>query len=187
MPVAPILPDREIWTIDDLEQLPDDGNRYEVLHGELLVTSAPSHRHQNAATALSYLLFAWCREQTGWAALGVGGFYVDRTTFLLPDVALYEMDQHSAAPWTDVPPPVIVIEVLSPSTRRRDRHRKRPAYLWHGVREVWLVNVATRVIERWTAGAEFPVVESQSFSWSPRADVPAIVVEFATVFGPSET
>ncbi|MCU0634057.1 MAG: Uma2 family endonuclease [Gemmatimonadaceae bacterium] len=185
MPAVPTLPDREIWTVEDLDALPDDGNRYEVLYGELLVTSAPSHRHQNAATALSYLLFDWCRERTGFATLAFGGFHVDRTTFLLPDVALYAMDQHSGVPWPEVPPPVLAIEVLSPSTRKRDRHRKRPAYLQHGVRAVWLVDVDHRRVERWHTGAEFPVIEEESFRWSPQPDGPPIDIAFDTIFGPA--
>ncbi len=43
---------RTIWTVDDLAQLPDDGNRYEILHGELLVTPLPSNSHQGVAGRL---------------------------------------------------------------------------------------------------------------------------------------
>jgi len=52
MPVLSGIPERTLWTIADLEQLPDDGNRYEILHGELLVTPLPSAGHQGVAPRL---------------------------------------------------------------------------------------------------------------------------------------
>ncbi len=49
-------PDRTVWTVADLERLPDDGNRYEILHGELLVTPLPSNGHQGVAGRIARLL-----------------------------------------------------------------------------------------------------------------------------------
>lgn len=184
MPALSGIPERTLWTVADLEQLPDDGNRYEILHGELLVTPLPSAGHQGVSARLLVSFAIWCRAHTGWRFLTPGGVYISETTWLEPDVAIYPSPEYLNLPWRDMPAPVLVVEVLSPSTRKRDRHRKRPAYLTHGVGQVWLVNEEARTIERWTAASEFPEINHGSITWSPSADLPSLVVTEAELFGP---
>jgi len=184
MPALSGIPERTLWTIADLEQLPDDGNRYEILHGELLVTPLPSAGHQGVAARIFLPLATWCRAHTGWRFLTPGGVYSSETTWLQPDIAIYPSPEYLNLPWRNMPAPVLVVEALSPSTRKRDRHRKRPAYLTHGVGEVWLVNEEARTIERWTAASEFPETNHGSITWSPSADLPPLVVTEAELFGP---
>ena len=78
-PGSPPPPERSIWTVDDLEQLPDDGNRYETLYGELLVTPLPSSGHQRVAVNLIMAIGACCRAHTGWAIRAPGGVYIANT------------------------------------------------------------------------------------------------------------
>ena len=138
----PPIAERSIWTVNDVERLPDDGNRYEILHGELLVTSLPSNGHQGVALRLAVRLTAWCQTHTGWAIRSPGGVYVSPTNWFEPNIAVYAVSEFSRQPWRDLPPPLLVVEVLRPSTRTRDRHGKRPVYLSSGVHEVWLVDNA---------------------------------------------
>ena len=112
----PLLPERDLWTVADLEQLPDDGNRYEILHGELLVTPMPSLGHQKVAARLLVSLATWCRQHTGWAFLSPGGVYISETTWLEPDIAIYQSPEYRKLHWREMPPPVLVVEVWSPST-----------------------------------------------------------------------
>jgi len=188
MPHSLSFPDRAVWTVDDLEQLPDDGNRYEILHGELLVTSMPTWGHQGVAMRLTWLLLNWCRAHPDWSIRAPGGVYISTTTWLEPDVAVYRAPDRADLSWKELPPPVLVVEVLSPSTRRRDRFRKRPAYLNHGVGEVWTVDAQARTIERWTSASEFPDMRHDTFSWMPPAPIPAgtqpLEVSFVELFGP---
>lgn len=184
MPALPPFPDRTMWTVADLEQLPDDGNRYEILHGELLVTPLPSTGHQGVAARLCVLLAIWCRAHTGWRYLSPGGVYISETTWLEPDVAVYPSPEYDNRPWRELPPPLLVAEVLSPSTSARDRHGKRPAYLAHGVDQVWIVDQHARTIECWTAASEFPETCRESVVWMPDKDLPALVVTTAELFGP---
>ena len=177
--------ERTIWTVADLEQLPDDGNRYEILHGELLVTPLPSNGHQGVAGRLFVRLANWCAAQTGWACRTPGGVYISETNWLEPDIAVYQAPEYSALPWREMPPPLLVVEVASPSTRKRDRHRKRPAYLAHGVREVWTVGEKERVIERWTAASEFPETRADGVAWVPDAVLPPLSVTADELFGPT--
>ncbi len=139
---SPPPPERSIWTVNDVERLPDDGNRYEILHGELLVTPLPSNGHQGVALRLAVRLTAWCQTHTGWAIRSPGGVYVSPTNWFEPNIAVYAVSEFSRQPWRDLPPPLLVVEVLRPSTRTRDRHGKRPVYLSSGVHEVWLVDNA---------------------------------------------
>lgn len=181
--IAPIRQQR-FWTVDALERLPNDGNRYEILHGELLVTPLPSGGHQGVAGRLFFILSRWCREHTGWAVRAPGGVYISQTSWLEPDVAVYPAPEYDDLDWRDMPTPLLVVEVASRSTRKRDRHQKRPAYLAHGVIEVWTIEKKTRVIERWTSASEFPETLHGSITWQPDTTKPALVVSEAELFGP---
>jgi len=176
-------PDRTVWTVADLEAIPDDGNRYEILHGELLVTPLPSTGHQRIAVRLTVLTVMWCRAHTGWTVLAPGGAHIAETTWLEPDLAVYAAPESADLSWREMPPPLLVVEILSPSTRRRDRHRKRPTYLSHGVGEVWLVDQDTRSIERWTVASEFPETFRDGITWTPDGALPPLVVSDAELFG----
>ena len=183
-PPSSSLPEPSIWTVADLERLPEDENRYEILHGELLVTPRPSVPHQGIAMRLCMLLAPWCRANTGWKLLSPGGMYVSETTWFEPDIALYAVPEFPERTWREMPPPILVVEVLSASTRRRDRHRKRPTYLAPGVAEVWTVDGTSRTIERWTSASEFPELLRDTFSWTPDPLLPMLVISDAELFGP---
>lgn len=185
MPHLRSFPQRSVWTAADLEQLPDDGNRYEVLHGELLVTPQPTTVHQGVAVRLTLMLGLWCRARRGWSVRAPGVVSISESTWLEPDVVLYPIDDYARIQWRDMPVPTLVIEVLSPSTRKRDRHRKRPAYLAHGVREVWIIDEDARILERWTSASEFPVTCRETFEWTIDAGESAIEISWAELFGPA--
>jgi Uma2 family endonuclease len=86
------------------------------------------------------------------------------------------------ATWRTVQPPVLVIEILSPSTASTDRHRKRAAYLAHGVAEVWLVDVDARAIEQWTPQSEFPQLHTAHIGWAPHKGAPELAIQFDVLF-----
>ena len=71
------------------------------------------------------------------------------------------------------------------TSRTRDRHRKRPAYLSNGVGEVWWVDNDARTIERWTAASEFPKTMRDTFRWAPDAAYPPLIMTADDVFGPA--
>ena len=184
MPVPVSRSTRKVWTISDLERLPDDGNRYEILHGELLVTPMPSTGHQRVTARLFMSLAIWCRAHTGWTFLTPGGVYMSETTWLEPDVAIYATPEYENADWRDMPPPMLVVETQSKSTARPDRFRKRPAYLAHGVKEVWIVIENSRTVERWTSASEFPEIFGETITWRPDATKPEFTITALELFGP---
>jgi len=128
------------YTIDDLGSFPDEGQRYELLEGMLLVTPAPSSAHQAIVARLVTLLSNYL-EAAGAAWVAAPG-EVERAprTLLDPDILVLPACQPPGTPWREISGWWLAVEVYSPSSRVYDREFKRPAYLRLGVREVWLVD-----------------------------------------------
>lgn len=113
-----------------------------------------------------------------------------RTSFLLPDLVVFAVPAAGVVDdWRDIQPPALVIEILSPRTTTRDRHRKRPAYLAHGAGDVWLVNMDAQHMERWTSRSEFPETQTSSVTWTPSDGSAPLTISLATLFEslPSES
>jgi Uma2 family endonuclease len=137
------------WTYDRLLDLPDDGKRYEIIDGELIELPSPSPAHQAVVTELIGVL----REQV--SGRGIGRVFASPFDFRLPDggvvqpdvlVYLRPLNAESKVPIREAIPD-LVIEVLSPSTRRRDLGRKAEIYASLGIREYWPIDNSTRSIE----------------------------------------
>ncbi len=135
------------YTVDDLDRFPDDGNRYELLEGVLIVTPAPSHRHQVIATRLAaYLMFGiGAKGEAGVVTPGV--VLRPPRTQLEPDVLVYPARFTANLKWTAITEHWLAVEIFSPSSKIYDREFKRGAYLTLGVHEVWLVDADERTIE----------------------------------------
>ncbi|MEP6561222.1 MAG: Uma2 family endonuclease [Nakamurella sp.] len=124
------------WTVDDLDLLPDDGLQYELLDGLLLVSPAPTRRHQRAAIELGVLLRGLCPTQIE-VLLAPLDWRPDDSTSLQPDVlVLGNRDLDSTAAESMIP----AVEVLSPSTRRKDAVYKRSKYEDEGIPSYWIVD-----------------------------------------------
>ncbi|MGH9179636.1 MAG: Uma2 family endonuclease [Acidimicrobiales bacterium] len=126
-------------TYDDLQGMPDDGRRHELLDGVLLVTPAPGTAHQVCVGAISQLLRS-CRRAGDVVLVAPFDYVVSPTTVLEPDVLVARQEDLTEAnlPAT----PRLVVEVLSPSTRRVDATAKRRAYEEAGVPAYWMVDPA---------------------------------------------
>ena len=129
-------------TYDDFVQFPDDGLRHELIDGEHYVTPAPSTRHQRIQGRLQGELYAYFKSRRG------GEVFSARFDVVLsdhdvvePDVVVILADQAGVlTPQHARGAPAIVIEILSPGTRRHDRTRKRALYEHAGVREYWIID-----------------------------------------------
>lgn len=134
------------YTVADLDLLPDDGNRYEVLAGTLLVTPSPGSAHQGVAAKLSAMFASHLLDgRIGLFSPGV--VTLPPLTQLQPDVLVVPARFAPGLPWEDIDEYWLAVEVLSRSSRVYDREFKRDAYLALGVREVWLVDVRNRNVE----------------------------------------
>ena len=129
------------WTSADLESLPDDGTRYEIIDGELFMSKQPHVYHQDVCTKVIFELELWNRrEKRGKVILSPGLVFADDDD-VVPDVVWLSNETlaislggdgklHSA--------PELAVEVLSPgkSNERRDREAKHQLYSRRGVRSI---------------------------------------------------
>jgi Uma2 family endonuclease len=134
------------WTRRDLERLPDDGNTYEVVRGELFVTPAPARPHQEIIVALTRHLAPYV------AAHGLGDIHFPRSVIVIddsevePDLMVRPRVPPPAPRWEDAPLPSLAVEVLSETTGQRDLIAKRSLYIDAGVADYWMVDAEHRTI-----------------------------------------
>lgn len=174
----------ERWTAERVRALPDDGNRYEVVAGELLVTPAPTFDHQEAVLRLVRRLSDYLEgTDLGHAAFSPADIEVDVETLVQPDVFVVPL-QEGKRPrrWSDVTTLLLAIEVLSPSTARADRTVKRHLFQRMGVREYWIVDLDARLVERWRPGDERPEIITGSLEWRPSVGEPPLTIGLPEYF-----
>ncbi len=134
------------YTVADLERFPDDGQRYELLDGLLLVTPSPGVGHQLVATRLASALTGALESHPGIHVVGPGVVVREPRTQLQPDVMVFRAEGPLTASWKELRETWLAVEVLSPGSRVYDRDFKRDAYLALGVPEVWLVDLRERAV-----------------------------------------
>ncbi|MGH2531083.1 MAG: Uma2 family endonuclease [Thermomicrobiales bacterium] len=135
-------------TYDTLLDMPDDGNRYEIIGGELFVTAAPAEPHQWASIRLVSNLHVHVD------ANGLGQVYhapvdvrLGPHNIVQPDIIFIRRERrHLYQGSIFEGPPDLVVEIFSPSTRRRDETIKLALYARSGVREYWMVDTDARSI-----------------------------------------
>lgn len=158
----------ERWTAERVRALPDDGNRYELVGGELVVTPAPRGVHQVALTALYDLIAPHARSAgLGYVLWSPADISLGEDEVLQPDLFAYRTA--TARPlrdWADIEALLLVIEVSSPSTARCDRTLKRRRYQRARVPEYWVVDLDARLIERWRPEDERPEILSERIEWT---------------------
>lgn len=175
------------WTRADLERLPNDTNRYEVIRGELLVSPAPRPAHALLVYELRKRLDEYCAQETlGVVALENTGFVAEDSE-AIPDIAVRRFAIPPSNDWADVAVPLLVVEVTSQSTKRYDEVKKRPYYLENAIAEYWIVNGETRTVRVLTSTGERVV--SQMLEWHPTGAARALEIDlvefFEQVLGPA--
>jgi Uma2 family endonuclease len=174
------------WTAELVRALPDDGKRYEVVDGQLLVTPAPTWQHGDAVTALYLPLHEYCRQSgVGHVKIAPQDVEFDERNLVQPDLFVVPLvDGAKPLRWEDVGRMILAVEVLSPGTARHDRFIKRRLYQARGVPEYWIVDVSTRMIERWRQADERAEFVADRLTWRPEGaavplelDLPAYFAE----------
>jgi Uma2 family endonuclease len=173
------------WTAEMVRQLPDDGNRYEVVYGELLVTPGPRFDHQVLVSRLFLPLGNYlAHEPVGIVLTSPADISWGRDVLVQPDLFVVTFAEAQTRDWSRLRSLLPVIEVLSPSTTRADRFTKRRRYQEAGVRLYWVVDGTEQHVEVWTPDAEFPTIERERLVWhSPGAGTP-FMFELAELFRP---
>lgn len=173
-----------MWTVDEVRALPDDGNRYEVIDGELLVTPAPAWSHQRLVSDLHVLLATYAKlHALADVLVAPADVVYGHRTLVEPDIfAVPLVAGRRPRTWEEAGRLLLAVEVLSPSTARADRIRKRALYQREGVPEYWIVDDASRLIERWRPGDDRPEILVESIAWQPDAARPPLVIDLPDVF-----
>ena len=171
------MPLTEPWTIEQLDRLPDDGNRYEVLDGELLVTPAPSDVHEEILDWLDTILRPFVKAN-GLGSVQHRGVIQMAGSQLEPDLIV-----RPTAPlqgWANAPLPSLVVEVLSRGTRHRDLGKKREFYARAGIAEYWVVDREEEAVLQVRLGEERRI--TTVLQWMPAGTSATLEVDVAKMF-----
>jgi Uma2 family endonuclease len=179
------------WTYEEFARLPDDGNRYEVIAGDLYVTPSPGRIHQKVSARLSGLFLAYCEEH------GAGDVYhapfdviFGEGDYLEPDLVFVREDRVDEVIRDHgiVGTPDLVVEILSDSTESRDRGIKRERYAAYGVPEYWIIDTDEKHVEvyRLRRGDLRQVaVEDDVLRYRPSAGAPELVIDVPHLLRPA--
>jgi len=136
---------------DDFWSVPDDGNRYEILDGEMFVTPPPSSRHQIVSARLHHVLSDYAeRTDLGVVIAAPVGVILGEHRQVQPDLVVIRKENYGLITSKEiVGPPDLVIEILSPATVRRDRPQKATLYAASKIPYYWIVDPQNETIEEY--------------------------------------
>jgi Uma2 family endonuclease len=140
-----------LMTVDDLEAMPEDGNRYEVIEGELFVSCAPGLTHQIVTSNIIRLIGRYLDDHPIGSIIPTPGLILDLYTGVVPDVVFFTHQRGAEiiAKERLNATPELVIEILSPGKPNieRDRVAKFQLYGKFGVEEYWIIDMDKQAVE----------------------------------------
>lgn len=169
------------WTLEEVHSLPDDGNRYELVDGELFVTPPPSVGHEEVLAVLTPILSDYVRR---WR---LGRVYHPRAVIrargseVEPDLMVRPVAASPSAEWSELLLPILVVEISSGTTRRRDQMQKRAFYLRLGIPEYWIVDRRAGTIWVVRPGLD-DLACKDSLIWQPTGAAEPLVLDVSRVF-----
>jgi Uma2 family endonuclease len=132
-----VLPADRPLTVADLDLTPDDGCRYELDDGVLVVSPAPVTIHQRVLHRLEFLLETACPPE--FELLPGPGVVISEIQYRIPDLVVVRADTVGVADKNVTEPPELVVEIASPSTAHYDQGRKKAVYAEFGIPAYWIV------------------------------------------------
>jgi len=140
------------FTSADLEVMPDDGKRYEIIDGELYVSKQPNYHHQYTCNEVATQITIWTKQTGQGRVIPAPGLIFAEDDDVAPDVVWVSNDRLPLALRSDGKfhsAPELIIEVLSPgfANEKRDRDAKLKLYSRRGVDEYWLIDWLVRAVE----------------------------------------
>lgn len=170
------------WTADMVRELPDDGNRYEVVDGVLLVTPAPAGRHQLILTRLFGALWDYLGPFNRRDCLLVSPADISWAPDVLTQPDLFVLARPMVRGWTDAKDLLLAIEVLSPGSTSADRVIKRLTYQKYGVATYWVMDHEAGFVDVWHPGDAEPRIVRDTLQWRVSAAAPVLEIEVAELF-----
>ncbi len=170
------------YTVDEVLAFPDDGNRYELVDGELLVTPVPGTRHQVVLGRLYRELANHLEEYPDVAVLfSPADISWDREKLVQPDLFVIPAREMSAT-WKTVRTLLLAAEILSPSSARGDRLVKRQLYQRQGVATYWIVDPDAALVEVWHPDDKRPEIITDMLRWRVAPDAEELALPLASLF-----
>ena len=170
----------KVWTLQELDSLPDDENTYELVHGELFVTPAPGPRHEDIAARLTAILLPYVLEHRLGLIYHPRGVVQHAGSQVEPDLNVRQ-SLKAVEQWDRAPVPILVVEILSPSNRSRLMAAKRSFYSEVDVAEYWIVDPENRTVTSVRPGR--PDTEFRdTLTWHPRGPAAPLLIDLADVF-----
>ena len=176
------------WTAREVRQLIDESPlatpRYELVDGKLLVTPSPGAPHQVAVLRLILALGAYLEtERIGRLIPSPSDVELEPESVTQPDLFVVPMPEWRRVMREGLPirELLLAVEILSPSSSRHDRVRKRPLYQRH-VPDYWIVDLDARLFEQWAPNDERPRLETETLSWHPVGAATAFTLDLPAYF-----
>lgn len=175
------------WTYADYARLPDDGNRYEVIDGELLVTPSPSPMHQRVLVRLVLVLDPYVQRHRIGILIPDVDLLFRTGQFLRPDLLVVTEDQRGGITDRGVEAvPALVVEILSPTSGAIDRVKKPARYGDFGIPEYWVLDPEDGCVWVWrfAAGAAEPEQVRKQIVWHGPGATEPLVIDVEDVLRP---
>jgi Uma2 family endonuclease len=169
------------WTLEMLHRLPDDGNKYELVRGELFVTPPPSMQHETLIAVLARILDPYVEANALGLTYRARAVVRIKDDEVEPDLMVRQPPRSGGNDWENAPFPILLVEVISPGTRRRDFNEKRLFYSDNGVPEYWVVDADKRAVHVFRLGTA-PFVVSDVLRWHPGAASTALEINLPELF-----
>ncbi len=174
------------YTADMVRALPDDGNIYEVVHGELLVSPSPRPWHEEVGIRLLIAVRLWLERHP------VGHAYSSRSdlswglrdVLVSPDLFVVPLEEARRLDWISLRTVLLAAEVLSPSSLRADRFPKRRLYQEQGVPLYWVIDPDAHSVEVWRPTDDLPLTELETLTWHPAGAAEPFILPLAELFRP---
>ena len=173
-------------TADDLDALPADGKRYEIIDGELLVSAAPSETHQRMVLRLAMLLFPYAQQHGIEVMVAPVDVRASAVTQVEPDLLALPRRHadRGRARWEPMSLLVLAIEILSSETAAVDRGTKRQLYTLAGVDQYWIVDLDACTVEVWRPGAVVAEAYASGdvLQWKPVDESQSLAIALGPLF-----
>jgi Uma2 family endonuclease len=177
------------WTYEEFARLPDDGNRYEVIAGDLYVTPAPGSIHQKVSSRLTGLFEGFEAQGAGVVFPAPYDVIFGDRDYVEPDLIFVrrEREEEVIKDHAAVAAPDLVVEILSDSTARRDKGLKRERYALFGVPEYWIIDTDARHVEVYRlSGGDLRLAEAVDdvLRYRPDPRAPELVIDVPHLLRP---
>jgi Uma2 family endonuclease len=173
-----------VWTPEMVFALPDDGRRYEIVDGALVVTPSPGFEHQEALGRLYVALRLYAAREPDVIVVSSPADLRGPRTMVQPDLYAVRRDlARTPFPWP-LGQVLLAVEVLSPSNRRHDLVTKQRLYQEAGIPLYWIVDPDEQCVHAWHRGAPEAIICRDELRWRPEGSATIFRYPLSELFAP---